>query len=88
MGSWFAVKNGIGYTYAAIADTMEEDPREKFKCLVSFSTVYLKNFVSDPYQTRLFHSYGDVTQCFRRAEGIFAFARNILLLSGSEPYFM
>nr|XP_022345141.1 uncharacterized protein LOC111137784 isoform X2 [Crassostrea virginica] len=35
MGSWFAVKNGIGYTYAAIADTMEEDTREKFKCLMT-----------------------------------------------------
>lgn len=34
MGSWFAVRSGIGYTYAAVADTVEQDTREKFKCLV------------------------------------------------------
>ena len=54
MGSWFAVRSGIGYTYAAIADTVEQDTREKFKCLVSFSIVNLVDFVSAPYQTRLF----------------------------------
>ena len=54
MGSWFAVRSGIGYTYAAIADTVEQDTREKFKCLVSFSIVNLVDSVSAPYQTRLF----------------------------------
>lgn len=34
MGSWFAVRSGIGYTYAAVADTVEQDTREKFKCMV------------------------------------------------------
>uniref|UniRef100_A0A8W8IXM1 Uncharacterized protein n=1 Tax=Magallana gigas TaxID=29159 RepID=A0A8W8IXM1_MAGGI len=35
MGSWFAVRSGIGYTYAAVADTVEQDTREKFKCMMT-----------------------------------------------------
>lgn len=35
MGSWFAVIGGQGYTFAAIADTVEKDTREKFKCLIT-----------------------------------------------------
>ncbi|GFO36649.1 actin cytoplasmic type 5 [Plakobranchus ocellatus] len=35
MGSWFAVIGGKGYTFAAIADTVEKDTREKFKCLIT-----------------------------------------------------
>ncbi|GFR94202.1 hypothetical protein ElyMa_004396600 [Elysia marginata] len=35
MGSWFAVIGGKGYTFAAVADTVEKDPREKFKCLIT-----------------------------------------------------
>ncbi|KAL5016724.1 hypothetical protein ScPMuIL_006313 [Solemya velum] len=36
MGSWFAVKQGRGgYTYTAIADTVEKDNRERFKCLMT-----------------------------------------------------
>ena len=35
MGSWFAKLGSEGYTFAAIADTVEKDDREKFKCLVS-----------------------------------------------------
>ena len=34
MGSWFAMVGKTGYTFAAIADTVEKDRREKFKCLV------------------------------------------------------
>ncbi|XP_060082564.1 uncharacterized protein LOC132561872 [Ylistrum balloti] len=35
MGTWFARRSGRGYTYAAIADTVEKDTREKFKCLMT-----------------------------------------------------
>ncbi|KAJ8306456.1 hypothetical protein KUTeg_017001 [Tegillarca granosa] len=35
LGSWFAVKSGVGYTYAAIMDTVEGDPREVYKCLMT-----------------------------------------------------
>lgn len=35
MGSWYAVKNGVGYTFAAVADTVEADEREKFKCMMT-----------------------------------------------------
>ncbi|KAL3869491.1 hypothetical protein ACJMK2_042165 [Sinanodonta woodiana] len=35
MGTWFAVRNGVGYTYAAIADTVQKDNRERFKCLLT-----------------------------------------------------
>ncbi|KAK3088306.1 hypothetical protein FSP39_017300 [Pinctada imbricata] len=35
MGTWFAVRSGIGYTYAAVADTVEKDDREKYKCLMT-----------------------------------------------------
>lgn len=41
MGSWFAVRNGIGYTYAAVADTVEQDTREKFKCMVIDTCIVL-----------------------------------------------
>lgn len=34
MGSWFAMVGNTGYTFAAIADTVENDKREKFKCMV------------------------------------------------------
>jgi hypothetical protein len=34
MGSWYAVKNGVGYTFAAVAENVQADEREKFKCLV------------------------------------------------------
>lgn len=34
MGAWYAVRNGVGYTFAAVADTVEADAREKFKCMV------------------------------------------------------
>jgi hypothetical protein len=50
MGSWFAVRSGIGYTYAAIADTVEQDTREKFKCLV----IQLALFYSLSLQNKLF----------------------------------
>jgi hypothetical protein len=32
MGSWYAVKNGVGYTFAAVAENVQADEREKFKC--------------------------------------------------------
>ncbi|PVD22670.1 hypothetical protein C0Q70_15925 [Pomacea canaliculata] len=35
MGSWFAMVSGTGYTFAAIADTVQKDRREKFKCLMT-----------------------------------------------------
>ncbi|XP_050400959.1 uncharacterized protein LOC126817841 [Patella vulgata] len=35
MGSWFAMVGSTGYTYAAIADTVEKDRRERFKCLMT-----------------------------------------------------
>lgn len=35
MGAWYAVKNNVGYTFAAVADTVEADERERFKCMVS-----------------------------------------------------
>ncbi|KAK7100147.1 uncharacterized protein [Littorina saxatilis] len=35
MGSWFAMVGQTGYTFAAIADTVEKDRREKFKCLLT-----------------------------------------------------
>ncbi|XP_050400479.1 uncharacterized protein LOC126817508 [Patella vulgata] len=35
MGSWFAMVGSTGYTYAAIADTVEKDRRERFKCLLT-----------------------------------------------------
>ena len=35
MGSWFALIDNEGYTFAAIADTVEKDTREKYKCLVN-----------------------------------------------------
>ncbi|KAK7508265.1 hypothetical protein BaRGS_00000504 [Batillaria attramentaria] len=35
MGSWFAMIGNTGYTFAAIADTVEKDRREKFKCLMT-----------------------------------------------------
>jgi hypothetical protein len=31
---WYAVKNGVGYTFAAVAENVQADEREKFKCLV------------------------------------------------------
>lgn len=34
MGSWFAVKNGVGYIFAAVAAVVEADIRERFKCMV------------------------------------------------------
>lgn len=34
MGSWYAVKNGVGYIFAAVAAVVEADIREKFKCMV------------------------------------------------------
>lgn len=38
-GTWFVMRgsgdNAIGYTYAVIADTVENDQREKFKCLMT-----------------------------------------------------
>lgn len=34
MGSWYAVKNGVGYTFAAVGAVVEADIREKFKCMV------------------------------------------------------
>ncbi|KAL4235651.1 hypothetical protein ACF0H5_004046 [Mactra antiquata] len=38
-GTWFAMRgtgsSAIGYTYAVIADTVENDQREKFKCLMT-----------------------------------------------------
>ncbi|XP_060593949.1 uncharacterized protein LOC132748376 [Ruditapes philippinarum] len=38
-GTWFVMRgkypNEIGYTYAVIADTVENDQREKFKCLMT-----------------------------------------------------
>ncbi|XP_061180042.1 uncharacterized protein LOC133188577 [Saccostrea echinata] len=38
MGSWDAERNGIGYTFAAIADTVNKDSREKFKCLLTLKS--------------------------------------------------
>ncbi|BFY99325.1 hypothetical protein BsWGS_02365 [Bradybaena similaris] len=35
MGSWFAVIGGIGYTFAAIMNTVEKDTREKYKCMMT-----------------------------------------------------
>lgn len=35
MGAWYAVRNGVGYTFAAVADTVEADAREKFKCMMT-----------------------------------------------------
>ncbi|CAG2194472.1 unnamed protein product [Mytilus edulis] len=35
MGAWYAVKNGVGYTFAAVADTVEADERERFKCMMT-----------------------------------------------------
>ncbi|XP_046543445.1 uncharacterized protein LOC124253673 [Haliotis rubra] len=35
MGSWFAMIGNTGYTFAAIADTVEKDRRERFKCLMT-----------------------------------------------------
>ncbi|KAH3847544.1 hypothetical protein DPMN_089869, partial [Dreissena polymorpha] len=42
LGTWYAIKGqstdgngGTGYTYAAIEDTVENDQREKFKCLMT-----------------------------------------------------
>lgn len=35
MGSWYAVKNGVGYTFAAVAENVQADEREKFKCLMT-----------------------------------------------------
>ena len=34
MGSWYAVKNGVGYIFAAVGAVVEADIREKFKCMV------------------------------------------------------
>lgn len=34
MGTWYAKVDDIGYTYAAIAHTVQKDNREKYKCLV------------------------------------------------------
>lgn len=34
-GTWFAMRGGIGYTFAAISDTVEKDNRERFKCLLT-----------------------------------------------------
>ena len=38
-GTWYAMRcsgrNCVGYTFAAISDTVEKDNRERFKCLVS-----------------------------------------------------
>ena len=39
MGSWYAVKNGVGYIFAAVGAVVEADIREKFKCMVR--TIYL-----------------------------------------------
>ncbi|XP_005095831.1 uncharacterized protein LOC101854317 [Aplysia californica] len=35
MGSWYALIDGEGYTFASIADTVEKDTREKYKCLMT-----------------------------------------------------
>ncbi|XP_063433389.1 uncharacterized protein LOC134715256 [Mytilus trossulus] len=35
MGSWYAVKNGVGYIFAAVAAVVEADIREKFKCMMT-----------------------------------------------------
>lgn len=34
MGLWFVVRNGIGYIYVVVVDIVEQDIREKFKCMV------------------------------------------------------
>ena len=34
LGSWYAMVRRTGYTFAAIADTAEQDPRERYTCLV------------------------------------------------------
>lgn len=53
MGSWFAVRSGIGYTYAAVADTVEQDTREKFKCLVI--NILISSVHRDHYQVLMNH---------------------------------
>ncbi|CAL1544750.1 unnamed protein product [Lymnaea stagnalis] len=35
MGNWFAVVGGIGYSFAAVADTVQKDTREKYKCMMT-----------------------------------------------------
>ncbi|XP_076462580.1 uncharacterized protein LOC143294945 [Babylonia areolata] len=35
MGSWFAMVGNTGYTFAAIAQVVEKDKRERFKCLMT-----------------------------------------------------
>ena len=44
MGSWYAVKNGVGYIFAAVGAVVQADIRERFKCMVS-SVNNILNFI-------------------------------------------